>query len=148
MNPLEIIIPTIGTSAAVILAVVIARAEGAGIVGRACGVLFCLGVASYLSCSSAGVECNTPLGSPLLLLATGVPFFFWGWTRSVLDDDFRLTPLSLIAAAALMCTPVLSIALADTRFAGWGDRRALAARHCVRRIGVGRSCAHLAARSY
>jgi AraC-like DNA-binding protein len=120
MSPTEIIIRTIGTTAAVILAIVMARGKGARSLGRAYGVLFCLGVAAYLPCSSTSVWCSTPLGSPLVLLATGVPFFFWGWTRATMDDDFRLTPLSLIAAAALLCSPVLSIALVGTRFAGWG----------------------------
>ena len=31
-----------------------------------------------------------------------MPFFFWGWTTSVMDDDFALSPLALAAAALLM----------------------------------------------
>ncbi len=45
----------------------------------------------------------------MLLLAIEVPFFFWGWTTSIMDDDFALPPVAIAGALLLL----LAVSLAS-----------------------------------
>lgn len=120
MSTIEIIIRSVAVTSAVILAASLARARSAPVASRMFGALFCLGVASYVPCSVTASICTTAPGVPLMLLATAIPFFFWGWTRSVMDDDFHLTPMPVAAGIALLATPAVSNALAGSRCSGVG----------------------------
>jgi AraC-like DNA-binding protein len=46
--------------------------------------------------------CSTDWLSPVALLAIEVPFFFWGWTTSIMDDDFTLSPIAIAGALVLL----------------------------------------------
>jgi hypothetical protein len=94
LDSLELIARTAGVTAALILAMSLARSPGASVVGRLCGALLCCGVAAYLPCSMRPGLCAAPALLPVVLLASGVPFFFWAWTSAIMDDDFRLRPLA------------------------------------------------------
>jgi AraC-like DNA-binding protein len=59
-------------------------------------------------CSAAWVQ-------PVLLLAIEVPFFFWGWTTSIVDDDFQLSATPLFGAASLLTVGVLGMAMTSPR---------------------------------
>src|SRR5262245_45447281 len=89
MAPIEIVLRTAAATAAVLLGFAMARASGAPRVGKICGALLLFGVAGYLPCS-AGL-CSSVGWAPVALTAAGVPFFFWGWTEAVMDDEFELT---------------------------------------------------------
>jgi AraC-like DNA-binding protein len=118
MESIELIIRTVGVTASVILSVNLARTPDAPIVGRICGALLCLGVAAYMPCSTG--MCSKPIGTPAVLLAAGVPFFFWGWTRSIMDDHFRLTPLPIVGAIALATLPLVTGAVWQSSWSRWG----------------------------
>lgn len=102
MNPVELIVRSSAGTAALILAVALLRARHSTLRSRLFGALLCLGVAAYLACSGSPSTCSTSWGSPGLLLASAVPFFFWGWTTSIMDDDARTAPAALGAAALLV----------------------------------------------
>lgn len=120
MTTLELVIPTIGATSAVVLAAALVRADGAALISRIFGALLCVGVAIYLPCSMHSSACVVAPIWPLTLLASGVPFFFWSWTRSVMDDEFRMTPLALIAGSVLIVSPFVGDALTYERVAEWG----------------------------
>jgi AraC-like DNA-binding protein len=119
MSTFEIVIRTVGATAAVVLAVALGRARGALWIGRLCGALFCLGVASYLPCSVNWDVCWRPSALPAAALASAVPFFFWGWTRSIMDDSFRLAPLPMAGAIALLCMPLVVGTVWPLQYIGW-----------------------------
>lgn len=106
LDSIELIVRTAGVTAALILALSLARTPGAPLLGRVCGALLCCGVAAYLPCSMRpGLCAATPL-LPVVLLASAVPFFFWAWSGSVMDDDFRPGPRAAAAAATLVGLPL------------------------------------------
>ncbi len=123
MHNLDLIVRTVGATAAVILALSMIGARGAPWVGRISGALLCLGVASYLSCSGDWSRCWHPVWLPAASLASAIPFFFWAWTRSITDDDFRLTWLPIAVAIVLLTMPLcmqfIAVALRPTRHVGW-----------------------------
>jgi AraC-like DNA-binding protein len=45
----------------------------------------------------------------MLLIAVEVPFFFWGWTTSIMDDDFSLGPVSITGGLLLLVVGALGI---------------------------------------
>jgi AraC-like DNA-binding protein len=116
MTSLELIARTGACTAALILAVALLRASRSRLASRLFGAALCFGVAAYVACSGSPSACGAPWLGLALLLASGVPFFFWGWTTSVMDDDFALSPLALAAAALLMG---LGIASARARGTDW-----------------------------
>lgn len=119
LDSLELIARTAGVTAALILAMSLARSPGASVVGRLCGALLCCGVAAYLPCSMRPGLCAAPALLPVVLLASGVPFFFWAWTSAIMDDDFRLRPLAGAAAAALVGLPFAVRAIGFDRCDDW-----------------------------
>ena len=102
MTYLELIVRTGACTAALILAVSLLRASHSTLPSRLFGASLCLGVAAYLACSGSPSVCSATWLSPALLLAGGVPFFFWGWTLSVMDDEFAVSPLAYAAATFLI----------------------------------------------
>jgi len=123
MNNLDLIVRTVGVTAALILALSMMGSRGAPWVSRICGALLCLGVAAYLSCSANWEVCWHPAWLPAASLASAVPFFFWAWTRSITDDDFRLTAWPIAVAVVLLAMPLcmqfVAVALRPTHYVGW-----------------------------
>ncbi|MBB6094974.1 AraC-like DNA-binding protein [Povalibacter uvarum] len=70
-------------------------------------------MATYLGCSGSFRICTGTWLSPAMWLASGVPFFFWGWTLSIMDDEFALSPLALAAAVALVGVTIVGGATSD-----------------------------------
>jgi AraC-like DNA-binding protein len=68
-----------------------------------------------LACSASPSACSANWVQPLMLLAIEVPFFFWGWTTSIVDDDFRLSPVAMGGAGALLVVGVLGIETSSPR---------------------------------
>jgi AraC-like DNA-binding protein len=107
---IELIVRTAAWTAALFLAVALARTPQARFASRAFGAALCLGAASYVA--FAGVSLSRGGASwtwPFLLLAVEVPFFFYGWTTSIVDDEFRLSPLAVGGAALLLVIGVLGM---------------------------------------
>jgi AraC-like DNA-binding protein len=113
MTSLELIVRTSACTAAFILAVTMFRARYAAFASRAFGAALCLGVAVYLACSGSAPVCSAGWSRPILLLAIEVPFFFWGWTSSIMDDDFSLQPVAIVGALLLLVVGVLGISIAS-----------------------------------
>jgi AraC-like DNA-binding protein len=109
MTSVELIVRTAACTTALILAVTMFRARYAAPASRAFGAAFCLGVAVYLACSGSAPVCSADWWRPMLLLAIEVPFFFWGWTTSIMDDDFALRPVAIAGALLLLLVGVLGI---------------------------------------
>jgi AraC-like DNA-binding protein len=42
-------------------------------------------------------------------LAIGVPFFFWGWTTSIMEDDFAVSPIGMAGGLLLLATGVVGV---------------------------------------
>jgi AraC-like DNA-binding protein len=116
MTPLELIVRTAACTTALILAITMLRARYAALASRTFGTALCVGVAVYLACSGSAAVCAADWWRPMLLLAIEVPFFFWGWTTSIMDDDFAL-PLPAIAGAFLLL--VVGVAGLLTTSAQW-----------------------------
>ena len=121
MSNFELVIRTIGATAAFVLALAMLGARGAPWGGRICGALLCLGVVSYLPCSANWNMCWHPATMPASSLASAIPFFFWGWTRSITDDDFQFTWLPLTAGVVLICMPLCMMVWPEPagRYVGW-----------------------------
>src|SRR5690349_19489735 len=119
MNSLELVIRTVGATAAFILGMGLLSARDAPWLGRVCGALMCLGVASYLPCSANWSACWKAPALPASVLASAIPFFFWAWTRSVMDDEFRLTWLPALGGGVLLCLPLLVGMVWPTEYSGW-----------------------------
>lgn len=109
MTSFELIVRTAACTAALILAVTMLRTRYAAFASRAFGAALCLGVAVYLACSGSAPVCSADWQRPMLLLAIEIPFFFWGWTTSIMDDDFVLPPVAIIGALFLLVAGVLGI---------------------------------------
>jgi AraC-like DNA-binding protein len=109
MTSLELIVRTAACTSALILAVTMFRARYAAVASRVFGAAFCLGVAVYLACSGSAPFCSTSGLRPIVLLAIEVPFFFWGWTTSIMDDDFAIPPAATVGAILLLIIGVLGI---------------------------------------
>jgi len=109
MTSLELIVRTAACTTALLLAITMFRARYADFASRAFGAALCLGVAVYLACSGSTPVCSTGGWRPMLLLAIEVPFFFWGWTVSIMDDDFALRPAAISGAVLLLLVGTLGI---------------------------------------
>lgn len=118
MTPLELLVRTGACTAALILAASLARASYSTLPSRVFGAALCLGVAAYIICSGSSAICWGSWLLPALWLASGVPFFFWGWTTSIMDDEFALSPIALAAAAILIGVVAIG---AHTRDTGWHE---------------------------
>lgn len=116
MTSLELIVRTAAGTAALILAIALFRANHSTIPSRLFGAALCLGVAAYLACSGSAPVCRANWLSPAALLAIGVPFFFWGWTTSIMDDEFAPSPLAFAAAGLLLGVGLVGMQTTDT---GW-----------------------------
>jgi AraC-like DNA-binding protein len=116
MTTLELIVRTGACTAALILAVALARARHASLASRLFGPALCVGVAAYLACSSAAPICSSHWLRPLALLAIAVPFFFWGWTVSIMEDDFKPSPLAIAAGVLLLAIGVFGIITTSATF--------------------------------
>jgi AraC-like DNA-binding protein len=111
---IELVVRTAACTAALILAVVLARAPNAGRASRLFGAALCLGVTSYLAYFGSHTVL-TDWAAPVLLLAIEIPFFFWGWTTSIVDDDFQLSPAAIAGAAVLLVVGMLGMATSSPR---------------------------------
>ncbi len=120
MSELELAIRAAGATAAVILAAAIARVPTASRVGPVCGALLCLGVAVYLPCSASSSLCSSPASIPLAFLASAIPFFFWAWSRAVMDEEFHLSVAALLAGLLLAIIPIVAGSMPRGRFVQWG----------------------------
>jgi AraC-like DNA-binding protein len=110
MTSLELIARTAACTASLILAVALLRASHSTLPTRLFGAALCVGVASYVACSGAVSICSGASLSPALLLASAVPFFFWGWTASIMEDDeFVIAAFPLVGAALLIGAPLLGV---------------------------------------
>src|SRR5678816_4393758 len=94
MTTLELIVRTGACTAALILAVALFRARQATLASRLFGTALCLGVTTYVACSGSSPVCSLGWLRPVALLAVEVPFFFWGWTVSIMEDDLSLIHIS------------------------------------------------------
>lgn len=119
LDSLQLIVRAAGTTAALILAMSLSRVREASAAARICGALLCLGAAAYLPCSLRAGVCAAPALLPVTVLASAVPFFFWGWTCAVMDDDFRLRPFAWAAAATLVGLPMAVRAIGFANCDGW-----------------------------
>jgi AraC-like DNA-binding protein len=109
MTALELIVRSVGCTTALILAVALFRNEHAPVASRVFGAALCLGVSIYIACSGSGPVCSMDWLRPIVLLAIEVPFFFWGWTTSIMDDDFRLSPIAIGGATLLLIVGLVGI---------------------------------------
>jgi AraC-like DNA-binding protein len=116
MTTLELIVRTSACTAALILAVALFRAQHAALASRLFGPALCLGVAAYLACSGSTPVCSSGWLSPVALLAIEVPFFFWGWTASIMEDDFRLSPMSIVGGIMLLAIGLVGLTTTAPEF--------------------------------
>jgi AraC-like DNA-binding protein len=49
-----------------------------------------------------------------------IPFLFWGWAKSVMDDHFRLSALSCLAGGVLTGVPLIVTHVGDSDWRSWG----------------------------
>lgn len=110
MTTLELLVRGGAVATALILALALATARHATRPSRYFGAGLCLGVASYLLCSGTVAICSSSRALPTVMLASAVPFLFWGWTASVMDDDFRVSPWALAGAVLLVAVALLGVA--------------------------------------
>src|SRR5688572_8714792 len=116
MTTLELIVRASACTAALILAVALFRARHASLSSRLFGASLCVGVAGYLACSGSLPVCSTDWLSPIAVLAVEVPFFFWGWTVSIMEDDFRLSPIAIAGGVLLLAIGVWGITTTSPQF--------------------------------
>jgi AraC-like DNA-binding protein len=109
MTTLELIVRASACTAALILAVALFRAQHATLASRLFGSALCAGVAAYLACSGSSPICSVVWLRPVALLAIGVPFFFWGWTTSIMEDDFALSPVGIAGGLLLLAIGVVGV---------------------------------------
>ncbi len=90
MIVLDAIVRGAGIGVALLLCLLLVR-RGSGLPIVRYGVLFGLGVSSYLICSALWFA-NVPsiLRFPILLFCMMNPLLFWLFARALFDDDFRL----------------------------------------------------------
>jgi AraC-like DNA-binding protein len=120
MIVLEIIVRSAATTSALVLAASVSRAASASGISRAFAGMLCAGTAVYTACSGSPTPGSLWLLVPTALLSGGIPFFFWGWTRSVMDDEFCMTIGPLLAGLALMGITVLLAITANATARSWG----------------------------
>lgn len=113
MTTLELIVRVSACTAALILAVALFRARHAALASRLFGSALCVGVAAYLACSGSSPVCSVGWLSPVALLAVEVPFFFWGWTTSIMQDDFALSPIGIAGGLLLLVIGIVGISTAS-----------------------------------
>jgi AraC-like DNA-binding protein len=118
MTALELVIRTAACTSALVLAVAALRAANASGASRAFGSFLCVGTAIYTACSGSPPVGSLWLVVPAALLSGGTPFFFWGWTRSIMDDDFYLPMWALLAGLLLMVITVFVPTAADATSRG------------------------------
>ena len=116
MTTLELIVRSCACTAALILAVALFRARHATLASRLFGPALCVGVATYLACSGSSPICSVGWWHPVALLAVEVPFFFWGWTVSIMEDDFTLSPIGIAGGVLLLVIGVVGISTASPEF--------------------------------
>jgi AraC-like DNA-binding protein len=116
MTTLELIVRTSACTAALILAVALVRARHATLAGRVFGLALCVGVAAYLACSGSSPVCSGGWLRIVALLAVEVPFFFWGWTASIMDDDAAPPAIGLIAGLLLLAIGVVGMSTTNRQF--------------------------------
>jgi AraC-like DNA-binding protein len=109
MTTPELIVRASACTAALILAVALFRARDTTLASRLFGSALCVGVAAYLVCSGSSPVCSVIWLRPVALLAIGVPFFFWGWTTSIMEDDFALSPLGIAGGVVLLAIGVVGV---------------------------------------
>jgi AraC-like DNA-binding protein len=109
MTTLELIVRASACTAAVILAFALFRAEHARLASRLFGSALCVGVATYLACSGSSPVCSVVWLRPVALLSIGVPFFFWGWTTSIMEDDFALSPIGIAGGLLLLTIGIVGV---------------------------------------
>jgi len=113
MTTLELIVRVSACTAALILAVALFHARHAALASRLFGSALCAGVAAYLACSGSSPVCSVGWLSPVALLAVEVPFFFWGWTTSIMEDDFALSPMGIAGGLLLLAIGIVGISTAS-----------------------------------
>jgi AraC-like DNA-binding protein len=106
MTTLELIVRASACTAALILAVALFRASHATLASRLFGPALCVGVATYLACSGSSPVCSVGWLRPIAMLAVEVPLFFWGWTVSIMEDDFTLSPIGIAGGVLLLAIGV------------------------------------------
>ena len=116
MTTLELIVRASACTAALILAVALFRARNATLASRLFGAALCLGVATYVACSGSSPVCSVGWPRPVALLAVEVPFFFWGWTVSIMEDDFTLTPIGIGGGVVLSAFGVVGMSTTSPSF--------------------------------
>jgi AraC-like DNA-binding protein len=120
MTPIELVVRTVASTSALVLAGAFLRPADVRGVPRVFGTLLCIGAAGYTaSYGSPGVGSVwvNLLGA---LLTGGIPFFFWGWVCSIMDDDFHLTARGLLAGLALIGIDVCLATTTGITLHGWG----------------------------
>jgi AraC-like DNA-binding protein len=120
MVALEIIIRSAATTSALVLAASVSRAASASGLARAFGTMLCAGTAVYTACSGSPAPSSLWLLVPAALLSGGIPFFFWGWCRSVMDDQFHVTIGPLLAGLVMMGDTVFLATTTDATARSWG----------------------------
>jgi len=116
MTTLELIVRASACTAALILAVALFRARHATLASRLFGPALCVGVATYLACSGSSPVCSVGWLRPVALLAVEVPFFFWGWTVSIMEDDFTFTPIGIAGGVLLLAIGVVGMSSTSPSF--------------------------------
>ena len=116
MTTLELIVRAGACTAALILAVALFRARHATLASRLFGPALCVGVATYLACSGSSPICSVGWWRPVALLAIEVPFFFWGWTVSIMEDDFTLSPIGIAGGVLLLAIGIVGISTTSPEF--------------------------------
>jgi AraC-like DNA-binding protein len=109
MTTVELIVRASACTASLILAVALLRAQHATLASRLFGSALCAGVAAYLACSGSSPVCTVIWLRPVALLAIGVPFFFWGWTTSIMEDDFAPSPIGIAGGLVLLAIGVVGV---------------------------------------
>lgn len=106
LTTIEVVIRTVACTASLLLGVAFVRASPARRLTRLFGGALCLGVIVYVACSGSPTLCSAYWWRPAWLVSAAVPFFFWGWTSSIMNDEFVLSPLAL-GSAGLLIVPTI-----------------------------------------
>jgi AraC-like DNA-binding protein len=116
MTTLELIVRASACTAALILAVALFRARHSTLASRVFGLALCVGVAAYLACSGSSPVCSRGWLRLIALLSVEVPFFFWGWTASIMEDDAAPSPIGLAGGLLLLAIGIVGISTTSQHF--------------------------------